>query len=194
MNEKTNKFNSLEGGFLKMPREVLNEMIDCRIASHNKHLIFTAILVKAYFVDGKVRFNNQYFVCRRGEYVGSYKELSEILGLSPSCIGRYIRRLQQEGLLSVVRGQNSIKIIINNYDEICGVTSQIKAGNNAKPSKKSSNASSKSNAKGEAKPVPDAFLLNTLRPIVYDENHQLINDPEEARRVLAERQKRNATA
>lgn len=118
--EYTDVARFLGKAFVRLPRKVLNMFI--HPAKKERHLanIYIALITRAFFVDGTVTLGRHKHVCRRGEYVGTYQELSTLTCISRGSIGYYLRLLETDHLIVTNTITGGTRIGICGYDYFSG--------------------------------------------------------------------------
>lgn len=113
--------NGLGKAFIKMPRSILN--MSFRPESKERQLgqIFILLLTNAFYIDGFVRLSGHKHSCRRGEYVGNYQMISDCTGINPNSIGRFLRILEREHLITRNTVYGGIRVGIRDYETFMGV-------------------------------------------------------------------------
>lgn len=110
--------NYLSGSYIKIPRKIFVQM--CSKSSFERrtgwfHLLLIGL---CYHTDGYVVLDSCKVSCRRGEYVGTYRYLSEISEFNIATVWRLMSRLSSQGLIDVTHLKGGTRIRICGYQAI----------------------------------------------------------------------------
>ena len=122
--------NFLKSGYYNIPRLIL----DSERSSCEKTALRARILryfyEKVYFAKGEVVFNGRRYLCFRGEFIASQKELAEYFNLDRNQWNRIMTDYQSESILKIERVRGGSRFSIVGYDCIVGKKSaQYKQAN-----------------------------------------------------------------
>lgn len=106
--------------FIRLPRKILDMWMLSGKKDRAKAKAYIALITKAFYVDGPVKLRSYKHVCRRGEYVGTYQELSKLTGITAGSVGHYLRLLVDDGLIRVKTIPGGVCIGIVEYDYFSG--------------------------------------------------------------------------
>lgn len=106
--------------FIRMPRKVLNMAIQPVKKERRFAVLYITLITRAFFTDGVATLGNHKYICRRGEYVGTYLELSKFTGISIGSIGYYLRLLELDHLIVMNTMTGGSRIGICNYEYFSG--------------------------------------------------------------------------
>ena len=122
--------NFLKSGYYNIPRLIL----DSERSSCEKTALRARILryfyEKVYFAKGEVVFNGRRYLCFRGEFIASQRELAEYFNLDRQQWTRIIAEFTSENILKIERVRGGSRFSIVAYDCIVGKKSaQYKQAN-----------------------------------------------------------------
>ncbi len=112
--------NFLKSGYYNIPRLIL----DSERSSCEKTVLRARILryfyEKVYFAKGEVMFNGRRYVCFRGEFIASQRELAEYFNMDRKQWNRIMTDFQSESILKIERVRGGSRFTIVAYDCIVG--------------------------------------------------------------------------
>ena len=112
--------NFLKSGYYNIPRLIL----DSERSSCEKTALRARILryfyEKVYFAKGEVVFNGRRYLCFRGEFIASQRELAEYFNLDRQQWTRIIAEFTSENILRIERVRGGSRFTIVAYDCIVG--------------------------------------------------------------------------
>ena len=112
--------NFLKSGYYNIPRLIL----DSERSSCEKTALRARILryfyEKVYFANGEVMFNGRRYLCFRGEFIASQRELAEYFNLDRQQWTRIIAEFTSENILKIERVRGGSRFSIVGYDCIVG--------------------------------------------------------------------------
>ncbi len=112
--------NFLKSGYYNIPRLIL----DSERSSCEKTALRARILryfyEKVYFAKGEVVFNGRKYLCFRGEFIASQRELAEYFNLDRQQWTRIMTDFQSESILKIERVRGGTRITLVGYDCIVG--------------------------------------------------------------------------
>jgi len=129
-----NKFfameNLLKSGFYNIPRVIVdNEQSSCEKTALRARIL-SNFYQKVYFAKGEVVFNGRRYLCFRGEFIASQRELAEYFNLDRQQWTRIIAEFTSENILKIERVRGGSRFTIVAYDCIMGKKSaQYKQSN-----------------------------------------------------------------
>lgn len=107
--------NYLAGSYVKIPRKLFVQMTSKSSFERKVGWFHLLLIGLCFHTDGYALLNKRKVTCRKGEYVGSYRALSEASGFSLATIGRLIKRLSSQGLIDVMRLEGGTHIRVCGY-------------------------------------------------------------------------------
>lgn len=114
MEEKDAEALALMGkAFIKMPRTVAKQMLSENKAERLAGRLYLSLICLCYYAEGNVTLSNNVTVlCRKGEYVGSYRKLSEQVGIDYGSIRRLLAKLKKRKQIEIspVEGGSRIRV------------------------------------------------------------------------------------
>lgn len=119
------KLESLGKSFVKMPRKVLAMSFSHQKNDRMYARIFMALVSMCYFKEGVVKLGKYVYICRRGEYLGSYRELANRTDVSFGSIGYYLKALSDDGLIEYEPVAGGSRIKVCNYDFFSGYLTKV---------------------------------------------------------------------
>lgn len=90
-------------GFLKVPNYLLDDLYSDRPEVRNKARVHLYLLKHSYFVAGMIVVNGRKWLCQKGEWVTTYRELERKTQVPKSCIGDLLNKLVEEERIVVRR-------------------------------------------------------------------------------------------
>lgn len=118
--DDTQMSNLLGKAFIRLPRKILNMSI-CPVKRERcLAQMYITLVTRAFYTDGFVTLNRHKCVCRRGEFVGTYQELSNLTGISRGSIGYFLKLLEEMHLIVINVITGGTRIGINGYDYFSG--------------------------------------------------------------------------
>lgn len=105
----------LSGSFVKIPRKILIRMISKVPFERRVGWFHLLLIVLSFHTDGFVMLNGRKVACWQGEYVGSYRGLSEISGYSITTVSRLLKKLIVQNLIVVMRLEGGTRIRVCGY-------------------------------------------------------------------------------
>lgn len=106
--------------FVRIPRKVFTMFLHGKGREKSIGLIYLTLISEVYFADGSVSLQNRAYKCRRGEYVGTCKQLAECSGISLMTLRRGLKWLKEEGLIETNHLADGSSISVCAYDFIVG--------------------------------------------------------------------------
>lgn len=103
-------------GFLKVPNVILGKIYSGQVYARWYGVLYLCLLYHASFRERDTAFNAQTVVCRRGEWVTSYRIIEEKTGIPRSCLRDLLETLVEDGLISIKRFARFTVITIIGYD------------------------------------------------------------------------------
>ena len=107
----------LGNSFIKIPRKIITRMFSLKDTERSLGQIHFALFCMCNHTEGIVRLGNHYIKCRRGEYAGSYRELSDASGLSLGATARWLKRLQEMHLIDICKVPGGSRISVYGYND-----------------------------------------------------------------------------
>lgn len=132
----------LRGSYLRIPRKVINRMLIGTPAERQVGWLHFSLISLSFHTDGFVYLTGKRKVpCAKGEYVGSYRDLEELTGISRCTIGRLLQQLADECLIEVTRMKGGTRIRVCGYDWLTDPkreeTNDVKPAVSLQPAQKS---------------------------------------------------------
>lgn len=106
--------------FVRIPRKVFTMFLHGKGREKSIGLVYLTLISEVYFAEGCVSLQSKAYKCRRGEYVGTYKQLMECAGVSLATVRRGLKWLKQEGLIEINQLLDGSSISVCAYDFIVG--------------------------------------------------------------------------
>lgn len=106
----------LKCGYLKISRSALRCLFTPGDACHREARVLLCLYSLAYWGDAQVLTGGRKVQVQRGEWLGSYAELTARLGYSHGTIRKFLSRLSQQGWITVRREGNGIRCLLHYYD------------------------------------------------------------------------------
>ena len=122
--------NFLKSGYYNIPRVIVdNEQSSCEKTALRARIL-SYFYQKVYFAKGDVMFNGRKYLCFRGEFIASQRELAEYFNLDRQQWTRIMTDFQSESILKIERVRGGSRFSIVGYDCIVGKKSaQYKQAN-----------------------------------------------------------------
>ncbi|GEM_PF-1790283 len=118
-NDKTKLALSVMGnGYVIIPRNVFMDLYGDSEAECQTAWLYLALWICCNYEDRYVIINNMTFMCKRGEYIGTYQYLSRITKFTYNTVRRLIKLLAKRGLIKTKRLPVGISIYIYGYHEL----------------------------------------------------------------------------
>lgn len=105
--------------FVKVPRVLYNKTLSPEKEERMLAWLHLVLFISCNFDDRVVKLGNCQVVSYRGEYVGSYRELSRLSGMPFGSISRLLEKLKKRKLVEIVRVPGGSVIRVNGYDKFC---------------------------------------------------------------------------
>lgn len=106
--------------FIRLPRKILNKLTCPIKKERDLAKMYVTLIIRAFYVDGTVILGKYRHICRRGEYMGTYHELSELTCISIGSVGYYLKLLAIDHLIVVNAVTGGTRIGICGYDYFSG--------------------------------------------------------------------------
>lgn len=119
------KLESLGKSFVKMPRKLLIMCFSHKKTDRMYARIFIALVSMCYFKEGVAKLGKYVYTCRRGEYLGNYRDLADRTDVSSASIGRYLKALSDDGLIEYEPVAGGSRIKVCNYDFFSGYLTKV---------------------------------------------------------------------
>ena len=112
--------NLLKSGYYNIPRVIVdNEQSSCEKTALRARIL-SYFYQKVYFAKGEVVFNGRRYLCFRGEFIASQRELAEYFNLDRQQWTRIMTDFQSENILKIERVRGGSRFSIVGYDCIVG--------------------------------------------------------------------------
>ena len=112
--------NFLKSGYYNIPRVIVdNEQSSCEKTALRARIL-SYFYQKVYFAKGEVVFNGRRYLCFRGEFIASQRELAEYFNLDRQQWTRIIAEFTSENILKIERVRGGSRYSIVGYDCIVG--------------------------------------------------------------------------
>lgn len=105
--------------FVKVPRVLYNKTLIPEKEERMLAWLHLVLFISCNFDDRVVKLGNCQVVSYRGEYVGTYRELSRLSGIPFGSISRLLEKLEKRELVEIVRVPGGSVIRVNGYDKFC---------------------------------------------------------------------------
>lgn len=105
----------LGSSYVKVPRLTLMMLRSGEPSGRLLWQLHLTLFGACFFVDGVAKLNGRKVPCKRGEWVGTQKELAEMAAINIGSINRLIRQLEAMHLISVSKIQGGSLIRVNGY-------------------------------------------------------------------------------
>lgn len=118
---KQSKFKALKlitGGFLKVPNYVLENIYSDNPVNIMLGKIYICSLYHAYYADGVIVVNAMPIQCIRGEWITTFRDISNKTGIARSNVGPLLEILVKNDLITTRKFHRFTVITINNYDDL----------------------------------------------------------------------------
>lgn len=89
--------------YIKIPWPILNRMLDIRQREHRIGLVHLALFACCNYADTTFVINGNMEFSGIGEFVSTYENLAESVGLSTTAFRRCVQALKEAGLIDVRR-------------------------------------------------------------------------------------------
>lgn len=118
---KQSKFKALKlitGGFLKVPNYVLENIYSDNPVNNLLGKLYLCVLYHAYYADGVIMVNAMPIQCKRGEWITTFRHISNKTGIARSNVGALLELLEKNDLIIIRRFRRFTVITICNYDDL----------------------------------------------------------------------------
>lgn len=105
-------------GFLKVPNEVLGQIYSEQIVNRLCGLLYLCILFHAYFAEAYLVINSKSVLCKRGEWITTYRIIEEKTRIARSCISDLLDILTKEGKITVDKYGRFTCITVCGYNKL----------------------------------------------------------------------------
>ena len=105
--------------FVKVPRVLYARVLSLEKEEKMLAGLHLVLFISCNFDDRVVKLGNNQVVSYRGEYVGTYRELSRLSGIPFGSISRLLEKLEKRELIEIVRVPGGSVIRVNGYDKFC---------------------------------------------------------------------------
>lgn len=120
---KTSYQSYVDKPFIILPRLVFTRLYADDEMERLIGRMYLTLLLQAYHTDGVALVGENEIPCRKGEYFGSLRCLSDLMRVSYSTVHRLLKRLVEEGLISITKSVFGTHITVIGYAEITRSTS-----------------------------------------------------------------------
>lgn len=137
MKEKSVQEDRVSGflgqSFVRIPRKVLAMVFHGKGQEKTVGLVYLMLLSEVYFAEGRVVLQKRSYICKRGEYMGTCKALSEGIGMSMASVRRGLKWLKEEGLIEISPLEDGCRIRVCGYHGMMAVRPAESLGKGGKP-------------------------------------------------------------
>ncbi|MDR1880470.1 MAG: hypothetical protein LBQ78_06015 [Tannerellaceae bacterium] len=99
--------------YLCVPRNLLKAALN----GQQEARVHLVLFLYCNYADGEVLFGKRMVSCRRGEWIGTYRQLAELAGVHLSITGKLLQKLADKKLINITRIEGGTSIYLNGYDE-----------------------------------------------------------------------------
>lgn len=124
--ERAKSQKALQKGFIRIPRNMIALILDPDPGIAGLGKVHLYLVAKAYFRTRTITYNKQIVTCQRGEFIDSRHRVARELGMSRSVLERYLRMLQEQGLIDMQVEKRGTLFRICDYQRFCGDTTSDK--------------------------------------------------------------------
>jgi DNA-binding MarR family transcriptional regulator len=103
-------------GFIVIPRNLIVRICSDDDAERTKAWILLCLFHLSFFADGKVMLGDLSFECRRGEWIGTHRQLAKLSHIPSGNIARLLKQLAGQGLITLTRLPGGTRICLLDYD------------------------------------------------------------------------------
>lgn len=109
-------FDFMGNAYLVIPRSILERALSPEEQERQAGMLHLALLAKCYHSDGTVLLSGGKVPCRRGEFVGSLRNLAKLAHICPTSVYRQVARLVDQKLIIMNRIPGGSRVKVCGYD------------------------------------------------------------------------------
>lgn len=109
--------NFLGKAFLKLPRTLIAQTFGPKEPERSLGRMHLTLFCLCNHTEKIVHVGNYSIKCPRGEYAGTYRMLALLSGLSLGKVGRLLAKLQEMGLINILKVPGGSRIKVYGYDD-----------------------------------------------------------------------------
>jgi hypothetical protein len=102
--------------YIRVPRFLINYMLRSKGDDRQAAILHLLLMTLCNFSDTKRVINHKEELCRRGEYVGTYRELSDHLGLYYKKVRWLLDKLAESNWIEITPIVKGIRVYLYGYD------------------------------------------------------------------------------
>lgn len=118
--------NYFGNSFIKVPRKLVSKMFSRNEAERSLGQLHFTLFCLCNHTDGFVTLGYYYVKCRRGEFVGTYRMLSELSGLSLGTTVRQLNKLEEMNLIEISKVVGGSRITVCGYNDFTFLSTGVK--------------------------------------------------------------------
>lgn len=103
--------------FVKVPRALYYKVLTSKKEEKMLARLHLVLFISCNYDYKTVKLGNNWVPGYRGEYVGTYRELSRLSGIPFGSISRLLEKLQKQKLIEITRVPGGSVIRVNGYDK-----------------------------------------------------------------------------
>ncbi|MCD7935891.1 MAG: hypothetical protein LUG98_03445 [Tannerellaceae bacterium] len=106
--------------YIRIPRIIAEGMVSEDIAERNENRVYGALFILCNYGKFKREYKGKKYICKAGDFIGSYRDIEAVTGIHFTIVGRVIRKLEQKGHIETqpVKGGQLFRILF--YDHLTG--------------------------------------------------------------------------
>ncbi|MCC8144464.1 MAG: hypothetical protein LIO97_11695 [Tannerellaceae bacterium] len=103
--------------YVKIPGSILKRMKNQNQLERRVALIHFLLIANYHYSEQVLVFRKNEYQCKKGEFIGTYQQLSDWSGIPLGSIGRLLRKLEAENMIVVNKISGGCRIRVYGYRE-----------------------------------------------------------------------------